>query len=146
MPFPAGWPPRSASDRRSIRFFKSANATGNFFDNAFLFIDGVGANTYTPSPVVAPGSLTPVALGTPAQGGTPAVGPDTGDPALKPSIWANTIVVYNDSGADLEVSFDGTNTHDKILAAEVPKYHLYRNRHEAGIALKGNGAFRVAAW
>jgi hypothetical protein len=146
MAFPAGWPPRPAGNTRSIRFFKSGNATVNFSDNAYLFIDGVSADTFTKTPVVAPGDLTPVAFGDGTKSGGPAGGSNNLDPATKPMLWANTIVVYNDSGADLEISFDGVNIHDKILAAEPTQWHLYRNRHEAGIAIKGNGAFRIAAW
>lgn len=146
MAFPQGWPPRPASGVRSIRFFQSGNATANFSDNAYLFIDGVSADTYTKTPVVAPGDLTPVAFGDLTRGGGPAGGSPNSDPVTKASMWANTIVVYNDSGNDLDISFDGSNVHDRILAAETPKYHLYRNRHEAGIAVKGAGAFRIAAW
>lgn len=146
MPFPAGWPPRPAGNTRSIRFFQSGIATANFPDNAYLFIDGVSADTFTKTPVVAPGSLTPVAFGDGTKSGGPAGASDNLDPTTKPMLWANTIVVYNDSGAILEISFDGTNVHDRILAAETPSYHLYRNRHEAGIAIKGAGAFRIAAW
>jgi hypothetical protein len=145
MPFPTGWPPRPAGNTRSIRFYKSGNATANFADNAFLFIDGVSADTYSKTPVVAPGDLTPVAFGDGTKSGTPAGASDNLDPATKPMIWCNTLVICNDGGADLEVSFDGFNVHDKIPIAE--KLRICRNRHEAGIAVRGAGAaFRIIAW
>ncbi len=37
MVFPLGWPPRPATQRRSIRFFATGTGTANFSDNAFLF-------------------------------------------------------------------------------------------------------------
>lgn len=145
MALPPGWPPRPATNHRSIRFYKSGLATANFADNAYLFYDSPSANTYTTSPIVPPGSLVPVALGDATKGGTPAIGPDTTDPGYKPMIWANTMMIFNDGGADLEISFDGTNVHDKVTIAD--KVHVCRNRHEAGISVRGAGAsFRVVAW
>ena len=145
MALPLGWPPRPATNHRSIRFYTGGTATADFADNAYLFYDYPSANTYTPSPIVPPGSLTPVSFGDGTQGGTPAIGPDNGDPLNKPMIWANTMMIFNDGGADLEVSFDGVNVHDKVTTGD--KVHACRNRHEAGIAVRGLGAkFRVVAW
>jgi hypothetical protein len=134
MPFPASWPPRPASGLHSIRFYATGIATANFSDNAFMFIDGAGANPFTPLPEVTGGSttvpLTPSGTGV-ASGGTPA-----------PQIWAQTIRVV--STGDVEISFDGTNVHGKILAAE--GMVIYRNRFESGIAIRGAGTFRIEAW
>lgn len=37
MAFPAGWPPRTASGQKSLRFYLTGTCTANFDDNAFLF-------------------------------------------------------------------------------------------------------------
>ena len=136
MAFPAAWPPRVASGLHSIRFYATGTATANFSDNGLLFIDGAGANPFTPLPPVTGGSTVvpapPFGTGV-ATGGTPA-----------PMIWAQTLRLCNDSGANaLEYSFDGVNVHGKLLANEQV---VYRNRFEAGIAVRGNGTFRVEAW
>lgn len=139
MPFPAAWPPRVASGRRSIRFFVSGTGTASFEDNAYMFLDGAGANTFTPSPNVPYGSGS--AVSNPL---TPTGTGNTQAPVIYPQIWAGTIRVYNDGSAPLEFSFDGTDIHGRLLGGEV---FSYRNRFEAGIALRGNGvAFRVEAW
>lgn len=160
MPFPtSGWPPRPASGVRSIRFFVSGTATANWSDNAYLFIDDAGANTYEPMPYVAPGSTTPVQVGTRTSPGTPMGGGSDprdvlpGDTLghVKAQIWANNIRICNDGGADLEFSFAVT---DDMGAGALPVQGVlkpneqvsYRNRYEAGIALRGAGAFRVEAW
>jgi hypothetical protein len=208
MPFPAAWPPRVASGRRSVRFYVTGTATALFADRAFMLLDAVvvldyvarvaaftigevvtgqvsgatavvvlevnagatgtltlqyvtgtfnpseqilgsisgnattsgvvrmPANPYTPLPEVTGGStvvpLTPSGTGV-ASNGTPA-----------PMIWAQTIRICNDGGAALEYSFDGTNVHGKLLAAEQT---IFRHRFEAGIAVRGAGAvFRIEAW
>jgi len=151
MAFPTGWPPRTAEGRRSIRFFKTATATAAFADRAYLFIDGTGANTFIPLPYVAPGSKAPVHIGrTPSGTGQDAhdVNPSAAPVdrvVVKAMIWANTLRIFNDDASvELEFSFDGTNVHGKIP----PQSHIvYRNRYEAGIAVRGNGAdFRIEAW
>lgn len=133
MPLPTNWPPRVASGVRSIRYYKTAAATANFPDNAYLFIDGVGANPYTSLPVVSGGNtalpLTPTGTGV-SSDGTAAM------------IWAGTIRVTA-VGGDIEFSFDGTNVHGKVLSGNSA---VYRNRYEAGIALRGAGTFIVEAW
>ena len=152
MPFPVGWPPRpQRSSTRSLRFFVDGVATVDFSDRAYLFIDGTGANPYSPTPVVAPGSSTPVDLGSQPLGtGTAAVDANLSqtDPTKqalpKAAIWSHSIRVCNDGGGTLEITFDGTNVQDKVLAGtEI----TYRHRHESGIAVRGNGvSFRIAAW
>lgn len=65
MAFPAGWPPRPASGLRSIRFYQAATAaSANFSDNAYLFSDGITANTFKETPYLDPGEeATPAPLG-----------------------------------------------------------------------------------
>ncbi len=46
MPFPASWPPRPPSGRRSIRFYVHGTATALFTDSAFLLLDGVQSIPY----------------------------------------------------------------------------------------------------
>lgn len=68
MAFPDGWPPRSATSTRSIRFFIPATgASADFADNAFLFSDQAAANTYRATTFVAPGDeKKPTPLGAPS--------------------------------------------------------------------------------
>jgi len=157
MAFPTeGWPPRVPSGRRSIRFYQASTATGNFSDNAYLFVDGLGANPFNPLPVVLPGSSAPVAIGDTATPGSPmgsgraAVDANRSLPDVsgaqgqpKAAIWSQAIRVVNTSAADLEFSFDGTNVHGKVGAG---KEVIYRERYEAGICVRGNGTFWVEAW
>lgn len=139
MALPAGWPPRSASGRRSIRFYKAGTGTANFEDNAYLFSGNADANTYVPLPVVQPGSNAVVNIGsTPSGTGTNDVG------APVSMIWSNGIRVCNDGAGTIEFSFDGTNVHGKIAANQSV---VFWNRYEAGIAVRGAGiAFHVEAW
>jgi hypothetical protein len=57
--------------------------------------------------------------------------------------WSQAIRVVATT-ADIEISFDGTNVHGKIVAGtEV----IYWDRHESGIAIRGVGAtFLLEAW
>ena len=155
MALPAGWPPRPSEGRRSIRFYASGSATADFADNAYLFIDATSANTYVPLPYVAPGSNTTINLGSLLVGGTPSgTGQDIHDANLlaplgqqavpHPMIWSSSIIVHNDSAADLYISFDGTNVHGVVTV--VQKYCFYWNRYESGIAVRGTGLFRIEAW
>lgn len=139
MPFPAqGWPPRLPSGIRSIRFYKTGTATANFQDNAWLFSEGTTPTTYTPMPVVTPGSNAPVAVPNSTGGGTVSAS----DPV--PMVWSGNIRISNDGGGDLEYSFDGTNVHGKVKANESL---AYRNRYEGGISVRGASAvFRIEAW
>lgn len=138
MALPAGWPPRISS-RPSIRFFIAGTGTADFADNAYLFSGQASANPYTPLPVVQPGSNAVVNIGSGPQGTGIA---DAGDPVKM--IWADTIRICNDGDGTLEFSFDGTNVHGQLLTGEKV---IYRNRHEGGIAIRGNTfAFRVEAW
>lgn len=144
MAFPAGWPPRVASSYRSIRFFATGTSTANFSDTAYLFADQASANTYTPLPYVAPGQNTPVQLGNPPMGG--GMNANDSSPTASPQhmIFAHAIRIFNDGGANLEISFDGVNVHGVVKAAESL---LYLSRHEAGISVRGAGVpFRIEAW
>jgi hypothetical protein len=146
MAFPAAWPPRPSSGLRSIRFYATGTATANFSDNAFLFIDGAGANTFTPSPAVSTSSGATVNPLTPTGTGlSPNVANQLTSP-VPPMIWSQTIRLCNDGANALEYSFDGTNVHGKLLTGELA---LYRNRFEAGIAVRfvgGATTFRIEAW
>ena len=153
MAFPTeGWPPRQPQTGagRSLRFFVRGVATAVFDGAAYLFIDGAGANPYSPTPVVTPGSSTPAVLLTePAGTGRfPQDVNPTVDPSAqampKAAVWAYGIMVVNDGAGELEVSFDGTNVHDVLKQNET---HTYLNRHESGISVRGNGlADRISAW
>jgi hypothetical protein len=143
MAVPTNWPPRVASGRRSIRFFVEGTATGNYSDNAYLF-DQAAANTFTPLPKVAPGEAPvegmPPTSSTevpPGPWGSGVDGPD----GMAPMIFSGTIKIY--AAATIYFSFDGVNNHGRVNAGEVA---LFRNRHEAGIAIKGSGGFTVEAW
>jgi hypothetical protein len=101
-----------------------------------MFINGVGANPFTPLPEVvsgvvgAPTVVPPTPYGSgPASGGTPL-----------PQIWAQSIRIV--AAGALELSFDGTNVHGKVDTTTV----IYRNRFESGIAVRGAGAFTIEAW
>jgi hypothetical protein len=149
MAFPAAWPPRVSSGVRSIRFYRGGTATANFADNAFMFLDGVGANTITPAPYVPAGSsvqfnapLAPTGTG----GGPAGSDPSQAPPTVSPMLWSGNVRVCNDGSGDLEFSFDGTNVHGRLKSGE---QFQYRNRYEAGIAIRGVSAtplFRVEAW
>jgi len=156
MAFPTDWPPRPAEGRRSIRFYAEGTTTDDFEDTAFLFKAGVGANTYVPLPVVAPGSTAPVEIGNRSAGFTPAGtgANDADDPTAM--LTAQTIMISYDvpavpTGELLEYSFDGVNVHGVLHEGE----HLYyRDRYEAGIAVRGvpiapdTGVvpYRIEAW
>lgn len=152
MAYPEGWPPRPASGARSIRFFVEGTATADFADSAYLFADDPGANTFLPTPYVAPGGEGTLAeVGTNLVGGSPMGGgrdvhdASGGVAVPHPMIWSHGIAIFNDGGADLEYTFDGTNVAGKVLVTDDP--HWYYTRYEAGIAIRGAGAkFRVIAW
>jgi len=162
MPFPVFWPPRPASGRRSIRFYVEAVCTNAFGDNAWLFIDDVGANTLDPLPYVPPGSTAPVAVGDINRPGSPMGGrqipqdaappehenpPATQQQANYPQIWSGAIRIYNEGAGDLEYSFDGTNVHGYIAANQS---EIFPNRYEAGICVRGVGGstptVHIEAW
>jgi hypothetical protein len=147
MPFPDGWPPRIGSGRASIRFYQTGTATANFEDNSYLFVDGAGANPYTPLPVVNPGDDAS-RFPTPAATVVPTVPAGTGqnDPdSPKPMIWSTILRVTNTGGNPLEFSFDGTNVHGEVPAGE---YRDYSSRVEAGIAIRSalGATFVIEAW
>lgn len=147
MPFPDGWPPRVGSGRASIRFYTTGTATADFADNGFLFIDGVGANPYTPLPVVLPGDdvsrypKPPATVVPPNPAGTGEN--DSGSP--KAMIWSDSILIANTGGNPLEFSFEGTNVHGVVPAGETV---IYTSRSESGIAIRSalGTTFRVEAW
>lgn len=140
MAVPSTWPPRPASGRRSIRFYKTGTLTGNFSDNCWIFADAANnANPYTPLPVAQPGVATAVPA-TPWGTGQN----DAADPA--PMIWSTGIRIVV-TGGDLEFSFDSANppaiVHGKVLSGATG---VYVDRVEAGIAVRGAGTFYVEAW
>ena len=137
MPFPEGWPPRKPSGIRSIRFYVTGTGSANFDDNAFLFSDGVGANSHTPLPVVEPGSSEDVTLeANPMAGGQNDLG------APKPMAFSKFVQITAASAA-VEFSFDGINVHGTVPAGE----RRTMERYEAGISIRGVGAtFVVEAW
>lgn len=157
MAFPTGFPARSSSGIKSLRFYQAGTAnTAVFSDNAFLFISGAGANPYTPLPVVKSGPATVDASGNaslpativPSMAGTGRADVNPQDGSLPPVslIWSMGIRVCNDGTGVLEISFDGTNTHGSLKSGEIANY---ARRHEAGISLRcpaGSAAYRVESW
>ncbi len=135
MAFPIGWPPKPASSNRSIRAFKSSATTTDWADNAFIFSDLPGANTYTAKPVVRAGlEMTQIDIGTSPSSTSVA------------QICANTIQVTNDGSVDIEVTFDGTNIQGIVKQSETI---CWRDRREAGIAVRtasSSSAYRIEAW
>lgn len=160
MAFPTGWPPRPASGVRSIRFFVSGTGTANWSDNAYLFVDDVGANTFQPTPYVPPGSSGPGVTAAVGDRSTPGSPMGTGENPndvlpgetvgnVKKQIWSNTIRIINDGGGDLQFSFAAPDDTSTLIQGVVKANEelVYRQRHEAGIALRGAGVnFRVEAW
>lgn len=155
MPFPEGWPPRYPSGRRSLRYYVTDTATADFHDKAYLFIAGAGANPYLPTPVVVPGQQTvfgdvfaaspPNTHPTSPMGGgrNPVDTVPGGAPQPVALIWAQAILVRAE-GAALEFSFDGVNVHGRLASGQE---RIYRDRYEAGIAVRGVGAtFYIEAW
>lgn len=143
MTVPTSWPPRPASGRRSIRFYKTGSLTANFADNCWIFGDAANnANPYTPLPEVVSGiSGSPTVVPpTPWGGGTN----DPGSPVSM--IWSGAIRVTV-TGGDLEFSFDSANppviVHGKVLSGSSV---VYLDRFESGMAVRGTGTFYVEAW
>lgn len=148
MPFPQGWPPRISSGQTTIRFYVTGTASTLFEDSAHLFIDGTGANPYTPLPQVRPGED----VSAPDSDGPHEVSPnpagtgenDPGSP--KAMIWSKEILVVNNDGTNaIEFSFDGVNVHGRVE----PNSERKMFRQEAGIAIRGvagTPAYRVEAW
>lgn len=137
MAFPSGWPPRVGSGRRSIRFYQTGTTDGFFANNAFLFVDGVGANPYTPLPEILPGED----VSNPRYAGPhvmPLVPAGTGqrDDDPKPMIWSEYILVDNQGASDIEFSFDGVNVAGIVPAGTIREME----RSEAGIAVRGGVA------
>jgi hypothetical protein len=159
MAFPAGWPPRPSSGARSIRFYAEGTTSADWSDNALLFIDGVKANPYLPTPYVPPGGeRVQASVGDRTVSGSPmGTGENPNDvypgslPNVRAQIWASSIRIYNDGLGDLEFSFTSDDNldnevHGVVLAG---KEALFRMRLEAGIALRSTGAataYRVEAW
>lgn len=155
MAFPSNWPARAPSGIRSIRFYATGTTTANWSDNAFLFVDDAGANTYTPLPIIKAGSSTVVNISSPMGGGVATDIPPGEGAGPKAYIWSGTIRICNDGGNPLEFSFsaptdaaDITVVHGSLRANEIA---VYRNRHEGGIAFRipASGSatnFRVEAW
>jgi hypothetical protein len=158
MPFPATWPPALPSGRRNIRFYQTGTLTGNFDDNAWMFVSAI---QLLPTPVVAHGSTDPVSLtrpqdpsasppeglqpSSPLGGGvaSPNVDGSAGPPA---TAWSGTIAVYAAAGGYVEFSFDGETVHGRVEGGTDGSRATYRNRYEGGIAVRGSGTFIVEAW
>ena len=152
MALPTSWPPRPASGRRSIRFYAAGTSSANFSDNAYLFFDGAGANTFVPTPkigwgdistVVAVGSIPDRSVGG-GKGGSPQ-GTGGNEPPY-PSIWSSSIKITNTGNNDIAFSFDGVNIHGVVKTGEIA---VFWNRIEAGIAIQqitGSSTFRIEAW
>lgn len=142
MPFPASWPPRVASGVRSLRFYVTDTATADFADKAYMFAEQASANVYTALPTIAPGSKTTVNV--PGVAGTGLATPTTaGVSGPLAQIWSGNIRITV-TGVNLEISFDGTNIHGLVKAGDSV---IYRQRHESGIAVRGNGAvYTIEAW
>lgn len=65
------------------------------------------------------------------------------DPAVPEQGWSYSICVRA-VGANLQISFDGTNIHGFVLSGTEK---IYEKRHEGGISVRGVGAtFHVEAW
>lgn len=151
MALPAGFPPRSASGRRSIRAYFTGTPTVSFDGFAKRFIEGAGANPFAPQPVQVPdeqGGVDTQAAAiplTPTGAGTKK--PADSKPAISPELWSYGLrISCDDADATkyIEVSFDGVNVHGKLFGG---KEATYFNRIEAGIAVRGTaGSFRVEAW
>jgi hypothetical protein len=68
---------------------------------------------------------------------------DPADPAVPEQAWSSKIKVIA-IGANVQISFDGTNVHGFVLAGTSGEYD---HRHEGGIAVRGVGAtFHIEAW
>lgn len=166
MAFVTGFPARQPSGQTSIRFYVSTTTAGAAFDsagNSFIFIDGAGANPYTPLPVVRPGDdvsrlglLGAKVVIPPNPAGTgenyltddPSLPIGQGhltEPSVKAYIWSHSIRISNTGGNDIEFSFDGVNVHGVVPAGTVREY---LSRREAGIAVRAAAptTFRIEAW
>lgn len=149
MPFPTGWPPRVGSGQRTIRFYVEGTSTASFDDNAFLFVDGVGANPYTPTPIVPPGGGTVPGVPSTNLGPSPLGTGASSDGSSYPMIWSRTIRIVATGTFPIEFSFDGTNVHGSVFAVVAPGMERIMDRQEAGIAVRGVGgtpSFIVEAW
>jgi hypothetical protein len=124
--------------------FWEGTATGGFADNAVLFSDIAGANTYSSTPVVPPGAeKQTVQHGDRTAGASPMGGrqvpQDAADPrysgvaaATKAMLFIQTLKVVAPAN-DIEFSFDGVYTQGKVDGGGT---EFYRNRFEAGIAVR----------
>jgi hypothetical protein len=125
MAFPAGWPPRLSSGIRSISFFAEGTATVDYEDSALLFIDGIGANTFQPTPYVPPGGedvVTPITSGGP---GSPlGTGRDARD-----AIPYNPNVFFRGFGL-------GTSRTTFVFAAGVVTYTDFTKKFNLGMVGK----------
>jgi len=66
-----------------------------------------------------------------------------------PMAWCGAIQIEIEAGAILEFSFDGETVHGKITGGTAePFRNEYRDRYEAGIAVKGDvgAAFVIEVW
>ena len=131
MAYPATWPPVQSPTRRSLRFFVADTATDDWVDFAYIFADQAGATNATATPVVVPGSHDTV---------------NFPEAPMGSQAWSGNIRICNDSltDIDLEYTFDGDNVQGVLKKGEQV---ILRNRWEAGIAVRGDGAdFRIESW
>jgi len=144
MAFPTGWPPRFPSGTRNIRFYIAATATAAYADRAYLFADQVGANPYTPLPVVRPGGdVSAPDYSGPHNLGPPPLGTGQHGDDPHPMVWSEGIQIINKGATPIFFSFDGVNAHGQVLANS----QITMWRREAGIAILGSGNdFVVYAW
>jgi len=63
-------------------------------------------------------------------------------------LWSSSIRITNKGTTILYYSFDGENDHGEIQPGTAPITAVFRNRYEAGIAVKGGGVggFAIEAW
>jgi hypothetical protein len=167
MAFVAGFPARQPSGQTSLRVYINSATVGATFDtagNSYVFIDQVGANPYTPLPVVKPGddvsrkgliggkvAIPPNPAGTGENFLTDDPAKPIGqgyltEPSVKAYIWTENMRIENTGAAPLEISFDGVNIHGLVPAGEIREYY---GRREAAIAVRGpsgNTTFVLEAW
>jgi len=106
------------------------------------------------TPNIAPGEVNKEAVfGTVERPGIVAYGYEARDavvrgrsrPAAPPAaaVHSQAIAITNAGAALLEFSFDGVNVHGAVPAGA---RHVFGDRHEAGIAVRGVAAFVIEAW
>jgi len=125
MAFPVGWPPRPSPGALNIAFFVEGNASADYSDNAYLFIDGVGANPFQPTPYVPPGGEEVVAPISSIGPGTPlGTGRDARD-----AVPFNPNVFFRGEGL-------GTSRTTMVFAAGLVTYTDLTKKFDQGMVGK----------